>query len=398
MDITINKKTLVDVLSRVHGICGRPSNLPSTKNVVIEADPETGTVNFMATDLETGYSGTFEAEINKGGKTAVHARKLFEIAKSLPGTSVYISNMENRWLKIGGMDADGEKMSAQFDVVGCDPDDVPEFASMNMNGSSQAPGVSVHSEDLEGMLVSTLAIRPESDDHRAHTAGVLVDFSRPRQRCLMVSTDGSRLVVAGREIYIEVGSWPEENKGFKVILSRKGLADLQKMIAGREGYIDLKVHENAFHATMKGESLIIRIMEGEYPNYQQMLDQAFLGGFCVGSEQLTDVIKRMSIMATQDYKAAVLKLEKEKLVITMTNPDLGESREEMAIDYDGPENAELRLNPKMLAELISASNGENITVSFTEKYDVSPMRIEPGASPVPEMAKDFVGLIMPMRV
>ena len=118
MNFIIQKRDIVDVLSKVQGLTGRKSNLAITANVLIRASGSTITI--MATDLETGFEGAYPANVQEEGCIAINARKLYEIVKDFPSTEIAINEVENRWIEIGND-------NIEFHIVGMNPEDFPDI-------------------------------------------------------------------------------------------------------------------------------------------------------------------------------------------------------------------------------------------------------------------------------
>ena len=116
MKFTIDKSVFGGVLAKVQGITGRKTNLAISETVLIKA-AESG-ITITATDLETGFEGTYPAEVDTEGTIAINAKKLFEIVKDFPGDEIPVNEIENRWIEIGNQ-------NVEYHIVGMNPDDFP---------------------------------------------------------------------------------------------------------------------------------------------------------------------------------------------------------------------------------------------------------------------------------
>ena len=111
MKFTVKKNDIIDVLSNVQGLTGRKSNLAITGNILLSASKD-GIV-IAATDLETGFEGSYPASVESEGKIAINARKFFEIIREFPSDDILVSEIENRWIQIGND-------TIEYHIVGMD--------------------------------------------------------------------------------------------------------------------------------------------------------------------------------------------------------------------------------------------------------------------------------------
>jgi len=157
MKFIIKKSDIVDVLSKVQGLTGRKSNLAITANVLISAN-DAG-ITMMATDLETGFEGTYPASKISEGSIAINSRKLYEIVKDFPSDDINISEVENRWIEIGNK-------NIEFHIVGMNPEDFPDIPKIE-----DISFFNIDAEIFKDMIEKSLVISA-SDDKRAHIIGI----------------------------------------------------------------------------------------------------------------------------------------------------------------------------------------------------------------------------------
>lgn len=181
MKFAVNKSDILDVLAKVQGLTGRKSSLAITETVLIRT-VDCG-ITIMATDLESGFEGTYPAEVETFGVIAVNARKFYEIVREFPTDKLIVNEVENRWIEIGN-----EKVI--YRIVGMNPDDFPTAPIIE-----DISFFAVESFRLKKMIERALMIGPPSDDKRAHVVGVFFERIVENQKNMirMVSTDGTRL-------------------------------------------------------------------------------------------------------------------------------------------------------------------------------------------------------------
>ncbi len=372
MKFTIKKSDILDVLSKVQGITGRKSNLAITETVLINAGGSEITIT--ATDLESGFEGRYSADIESEGTIAINSRKLFEIIKNYPTETILINEVENRWIEIGSG-------KVQYHIVGMNPDDFPENPYVD-----EAPFFEIDSEILRNMIEKTVIVIGSSEDKRAHIIGNYFDVLENEEGRIvrMVSTDGSRLSAAdctlGKDVPIPVTGG--------VIVSKKGLNEISKFLDS-ETVVKIGILENSFIMKKDAETVIIRLLEGEFPEYEDIIAKREGHEIELNKQMFSMMLKRMSILTSDSYKGTVFRFADNKLVITATNPDIGESKEDIDIEFEG-EPIEVAFNPKFFIETMSVIESEMVILTLVDA--TNPCMIEG------EGDSNYKSVIMPMKV
>lgn len=373
MKINIKKNEILHVLSKVQGLASRKSNLNITTSVLIHSD-ESG-IKLFATDLETGFNGVYSAEVFEEGKIAINAKKLYEIIRDFPSEDILINELENHWIEISNQ-------TVEYRIVGMNPEDFPLFPQIE-----NIPFFNIDSEALKKMIEKTIIITAPGDEKRIHILGVYFEIiNNSEERMIrLVSTDGNRLAKADIG-YSESKELPEE-KGY--IIPKKGLAELNKFIDS-EQTVKIGFKNNHFILKKERETSIIRLLEGEFPKYREILAIKGQGNIVkMNKEQFLWMLKRMSILSSEDYKGVIFNFYKDRLLINSTNPEIGESKEEMLIDFNG-EKIEVVFNPKYFIDSLNCIEDESVELNIISEE--SPCFIEG------EEDKNYLCVIMPMRV
>jgi DNA polymerase-3 subunit beta len=372
MKFIINKFQIVNVLAKVQGLTGRRSNLAITENVLIRSEGEG--VHLTATDLETGFEGYYSAVVEKEGSVAVSAKKLYEIVREFPTEDILINEVENRWVEISNG-------NVQYHIVGMNPDDFPETPQI-----IEVDFFSIDATVLEKMIERAAIISTAGDEKRAHINGVLIERKQRNStnRLRFVSTDGSRLN-ATDHIYASPQTLPI---GDDVLVPKKGLNEVAKFL-DIEGDVQIGLKKSNFIVKKEKETIIIRMLEGEFPQYKELLKKGDDHLILLNKIEFGKMLKRMSILATDNYKGAVFTFDDDKLVVTATNPDYGESKEDMEITFSG-EPIEVAFNPKFFMDTLSVIDEENVIVNIVDGS--RPCIVEGDTD------KTFISVIMPMRI
>ncbi|MBC2711341.1 MAG: DNA polymerase III subunit beta [Desulfosarcina sp.] len=372
MKFIINKFQIVSVLAKVQGLTGRRSNLAITENILIRS--VTDGIHLTATDLETGFEGFYPASVEKEGAVAVSAKKLFEILREFPSEDILINEVENRWIEIGN-----DKV--QYHIVGMNPDDFPETPHI-----IEVDFFSIDASILEKMIERSIIISATGDEKRAHINGVFVERTHRKDanRLRFVSTDGGRLSAVDN-FYSSPEVIPA---GDGVLVPKKGLNEVAKFL-DIDGEVQVGIKESNFIVKKEKETIIIRMLEGEFPKYEDIISKGNDHIIQLDKIKFRKLLKRMSILATDNYNGAVFTFDDNKLVVTATNPDYGESKEETEIKFSG-DPIEAAFNPKFFLDTLSVIDDDKIIINIVDGS--RPCIIEGDTD------KTFISVIMPMRI
>ena len=372
MKVTINKNDILPVLSKIQGLAGRKTNLAITTSILIQTE-ESG-ISIAATDLETGFEGFYPAKIDAQGVIAINARKLYEIVRDFPSEDIYVNEIENHWIEIGNQ-------TVEYHIVGLNPDDFPEIPKIE-----DVDFFEINSATFAKMIDKTSIITGASDDNRAHIVGIFAERIQQEKEKIfrLVSTDGSRLSKADCvfDKDFELPSGPD------VLIPKKGLTEVAKFL-DNEGSVKLGIKDNNFIVKKERETLIIRLLEGEFPQYGDIVLKTDGHDIPMDRQLFLMMLKRMSILSSDEYKGVIFHFNTDKLLINSTNPDIGESKEDMDISYKG-DPVEVMYNPKFFIDTLGVIDDDNIILNIVDEE--KPCKLEG------ENDKSFLSVIMPMRI
>ncbi len=199
----------------------------------------------------------------------------------------------------------------------------------------------------------------------------------------MVSTDGHRLCLVDKS---------EENSNDKngVIIPRKGLNEIRKLLETIEGDFEIAIEGAQLVVKHGSTKLMIRLIDGVYPDYTQLIPQNLNENVEIDKGQLISTLKRVSLLSNQKSKGVTLNINKGKMEVTSYNPELGDAQEEIAIDYAG-KPIKIGFNAKYILDVLnSIKDEEEIVLSL--KDQVSPGIIQPKGN------SNYKCVIMPMRM
>jgi len=371
MEFKIKKERILPALTKVQGITGKKSSLPITSNVVIYA--KDGHIVLLATDLEIAFQGHYEADVLQQGGSAVPSRKLYEIVKDFPSDVVTFKQSENRWIQIADK-------KIEYNIVGMETDEFP--------GLPDVEGVALFDMDgavLKNMIEKTM-YAALSDEGRVHLAGVFFEtITEGEERYLrMVSTDGHRLSRIDEPI--DKGSSFELEEG--IIVPKSGIVEVLRLLEGG-GTVQVGFRDKNLIVKKDSEVLIMRLIEGDFPDYNLVIPKDTKGEVRVEREVFLMMLKRMSILSSDKYRSVRFKIDKEQMETITTNPDIGESRETIPVVYNG-ETLEIAFNPRYFVDCVSHMKSDEVIVRLND--EATPCVLEG------EKDQGFLSVIMPMRI
>jgi DNA polymerase-3 subunit beta len=232
-------------------------------------------------------------------------------------------------------------------------------------------------------LVAKTFFSISSDETRYHLNGVLFESDGKRGR--MVSTDGHRLSKCDRPL----PGGPQLGQG--VIIPRKGLLEIRRALEGAAGEVEIGLHQGHFF-TRSGRTVIsVKLIEAQFPPYEQVIPKEHDKCAVLSRSGFLEALKRVSIMSSDKTWGVKFSLEKQALRVASDNPDLGEGREEIAADYDGP-SLTIGFNARYFIDVLSEIETPEVKLELGGELDPGVVR------PVEEKGGDYLGVVMPMRI
>jgi DNA polymerase-3 subunit beta len=343
------------------------STIPVLSGILIKASGE-DTVELASTDMELSLRISLPARVEGEGAAVLPGRLFTDIVRSLPAGEVTIGYKEAEQL------AAITSSSADFHVNCLPAGDFPSLPAM--------PGEGVFGIEAAPLIdtINTVARAASRDETRPVLTGVLVKFSREKVK--MVATDSYRLGV--RET--QAKSTVREKK--EVIVPRASLEELARLSGAEEGgEVEVAVVDGQILFRSAGVLLASRLIEGKFPNYQQLLPEEFKMEVEMDREELTEIVSRVGLMAQKNAPLR-LRLEEGRLEVSAQTPQVGEARESMPVPYKG-EEVEIGFNPEFLKDGIESVDEDKVSMRL-----ISPLR--PGL--LKGKSDSFLYLIMPVRL
>jgi DNA polymerase-3 subunit beta len=356
-----------DELNRQLAIVSRAASTRTTVQVLagVLLRSEEGKLELSATDMEISLRTPLEAEVASEGAVVVPGKLLAELARLLPGEEVSIEHRQGEGVIeiVSG--------AAVYRIHTYNAEDFPRLPD--------PAGTTMVVIDAEAVLetaakVSRAASRDES---RPVLTGILVRFEG--ENLVMAATDSYRLAVKETSMS---GSGPE----LDAIVPARALMELSRVAQGASD-LQLGLQENQVLFASDGILLTTRRIEGQFPNYHQLLPESFESEVTLPRDELLEVVRRVSVMAQRNAPLR-LRFAEGELTVSAQTQDVGEAHETMPAAFSG-EALDIGFNPEFLRDGIESVDGDELRLKL-----ISPLR----PAVLQGTGDDFSYLIMPIRL
>ncbi len=373
MKVKIQKVDLINLISKAQNIVEKRNTMPILVNILMDA--ENSNLRVFATNLEVSLTDEVDVTIIQPGKVAVNAKSLFDIVKELPEGLVILEKQNNNWLQI-------KQGKALFNIVGISPEEYPVFPTY-----STREFMKIDAKVLLEMIEKTI-YSVSNDETRYHLNGVYFErtLEKDGPTYKMVATDGHRLSLVSR-----TSSNSDNNEAFNqgVIIPRKGLNEIKKLIEGVDGHFELALEGAQLIVRKNRTVLMIRLIEGKYPNYKQLIPQNLKENISLKRELLLSSLKRVSLLSNQKSKGVTFTFSQGKMEIMSNNPELGDAHEEIDVDYCG-KDLKIGFNAKYILDVLGSMEDEEVDLELKDQLSPGLMR--------PHSDENYTCVIMPMRI
>ena len=367
MKLTTNREELVSKLSIVSRAVSTRAATQALSGILLSASE--GKLTLTATDLDLGLRTDLEAEIENEGSVLLPGRLLADIARSLADAKVEIETREAQ------QDVEIRSGSGSFHLHVLPAPDFPQLPE-----AGDQPGLKMPAPALQASI-DLVARAASRDDMRPVLTGVFVTAAG--KEMTMVATDSYRLAVKRTELETELGGEIEAN------IPARALRELSRILS-TEGVEEAGIWLLANQAIFVAGSITLttRLIEGQFPNFRQLLPESYEHDVRLPRPDFLDVARRVSQLAQRNAPLR-LSLKEGELTVAAETPDVGDATETMPAVFDG-EELEIGFNPEFLKEGIESVEGDEVLLRL-----ISPLR--PGLLE-PVEGDDFRYLVMPIRL
>jgi DNA polymerase-3 subunit beta len=368
MNLTIAKEQILSGLQAVQNVVSTRTTLPILSNVLLRAEGDR--LELTATDLDVTICCSVEAKVKKVGATTVPVKKLFGLSRELTGLDIELEV--------------DDKNVFSFSAG-------PSFYKINGLSSEEFPPIPKFKEEKKVVLPQATvksmfrktAFGMSTDESRYVLNGIFLSLKD--HKVTMVATDGRRLALVEEEADVN-----DKSQG-EFIIPAKAVAELNRLLQ-EKGEVEIKFTDNQAAFTLKDEKgssilIITKLIEGNYPNYRQVIPSETKERIPFMREELLHALKRAEIMTSEKANSVKLAFGKNSLAITANSPEVGEARESIAINYKGKEMA-IAYNPKYMIDPLNALADDEVYLELIDELSPGVLKIK----------GPFLYVVMPMRL
>jgi len=367
MKIVVSKESLQKGLQVVQGIVESKSTMPILSHILLSAGETTA---ISATDLDIAVREPLEARVEEPGAVCIPARKLYEIVREIPASELLLESQENNWITVSSG-------KSTFRLIGLSDEDFPTFPEINTGEAMDFPAPELHD-----MISRTLYATGDSDA-RYTLNGLMFHLNPEKGTVTFVGTDGHRLAVARKPLPVQ----PTEER--KMILPKKAATEVRKLTEAQENPVRLTLTPNHIVFRFDDILFITRLIEGSYPNYEQVIPKNNDKTMTVSRDEMLGAVKRASLVGREKTFPVKMELREDAAVFSSNNPDVGEANEQIAVVY-GADPLTLGFNARYMVEALQNLPGEEISLELQDS--LSPTVIKQAGQ------EAYFSVIMPMRI
>ncbi len=368
MKFNLSKSRLSGYLQSVLQVVPTKSTLPILSNILFEALEDK--LKISATDLEVSITATFDCAVTKKGSAVLPGRILFDIIKELPESEIAFEGTASRVeIKIP---------SGCYKIACASAEDFPKLPAVNTKKQ-----INVEASDLVAMIKRT-TFACSVDETRPALNGAL--WSTKGDLMMMVATDGHRLAKVAME--------NKKLKGMSedIIVPPKVLNIIPRFVSESDGEIGIIFGENNIIFNLGDIILSSRLIEGPYPNYEEVIPTDSDKKMVISKNDLAGAVRRVSILSNSLTHQVKFNIKNNGLTISTTNADVGgEAKETLSCDFTG-EGIELGYNANYITDILAKIDCEEVVFELSNS-------VSAGVVYAPDIPKEnFLCLVMPLRL
>lgn len=368
MKFTITRDQLQEGLVAVAAAVPTKTTLPVLSNILVEATANG--LRLSGTDLDIAVSTTVPASVDQEGSITLPAKKLVEIVRELPSAGIRVAGSGEQRVSL-------ECGKSKFKLLGLSREEFPAFPAVDFTNPWK-----IRSGDLQ-KLIGHVAFAASTEESRPILNGVLWELRPDRMR--MVATNGHRL--AKMDVPLTGGSGATAD----LIVPPKALEQIRRLF-GSDEEIEIAKSDNHLGFRSERTQVYTRLIEGPYPNYEQVIPRENDKVVTADRQALVAAIRRMSTVASDQTHRIRMAFVSGTCKLSVQTPDLGEAQEEMAVTYEG-DGLEIGFNAAYLLEVLKYIPTEEVRMTFK-----APERAATSEPVGWDDPASYLTLVMPLRL
>jgi DNA polymerase III subunit beta len=370
----IGRDDILRAISAQQNITSKKGTLAILSNVLVEVKPEH--VVLTGTDLEIGLKQTIPAEVAETGILTLPAKKLFELARESGSPIISFKELDNHWVEITAG-------SSLYRLAGMVADEFPQFPVYDEQQMVQIESAVM--ADLVDKTIFSVAL--DKENMFTLTAAMLQKVKKEDQLYLkMISSDGHRLTIMSREVD---SSLEGLNMNSTTLIPRRGVQEIRKFCENKTKFL-FGIEEKQVVLKNDDSLLIIRLMEGDFPDFQGLLNVLSKdNSIQIDRLRFLEGLKRINLFTEDLFHAIKIDIQEDRMILTSQNADFGSAKDEFTVKYSGNQLS-LGFNCRYFIESLQVMEGNMITANINSQE--SPCMI------TSDEDVGFLSIIMPMKL
>jgi len=370
MEIVVRKNDLLRELQLFQGIVERKNTIPILANVLMDA--RDGEIQFLATDLEVALRSKCAATVAKAGSLTLPAKKLYEIVKSLSDTDIRVAEEKS------GVKVAADRFESRLQTL--PREDFPALPDGSGPTTVDLPGASVRE------MISKTQFAITGEDTRFFLNGALLVLRS--ESMSLVATDGHRLALVTVPRNSQATKDAEESRA---ILPKKTLGELARLLTESDADVTYARGENHLFFKVGDRMLISRMIDGQFPTYERVIPKGNDKHIEFERDRLTNAVRRVALLSNERSRSVKFQVDKGKVDVTSSSPELGEAHETLPVDYSGAA-MQICFNAQYVLDFLAAVSTDTVALDLKDEVSQAVM------SPIGAEGYDYTYVIMPMRV
>jgi DNA polymerase-3 subunit beta len=366
MNFSCKKNDLLHGVQTVFNAVSNRNTLPILSNILFETSKDK--IKLSATDLEVSIICMIPAEVTTQGSITIPAKKIADIVRELPNNDIHIKVSDNNVITLN---CD----KSIFKINGLPKDEYPVLPKIKGE-----EGINFSQITLLDMIKKVI-FSVSTDETRYVLNGVLIVLENEILR--MVSTDGHRLSFIEQKLPVSAA------QKINNIVPAKALSELLKIL-GSEGQVNIQLNENQIIFSTADITLMSRLIDGQFPNYDQVIPKKSEKKLVCNTEKFTSATRRVALMASDKSNSIKYAFSQNQMMVSANTPEIGEAQEDMEINFSG-DSITVAYNAKYILDVMKNIGTEEFILELTSN-------LNPGVFKPSTDKYDYLCVIMPMRI
>lgn len=376
LELKLDRNNFLGAVYKTQGVVDRKSTSNILSHVLLESLPD-GRARLVGTDYDVTIQAELPAEVIVEGAACINGKSLFDVLKNTDDEhEVQLEGLDNNWIELTAG-------RSRFKLAGIGPADFPDLAIPDGVAWIGVP------KALFKDLVDKTAFSMSDDETRMSLNGVFFKIEAGSgdglSKLIMVSTDGHRLSKVETEAELQ----GHDGKDRHAIIHKKGIQELRRILDGDGDLLEIGFAPTLILFRAHGTTFTVRQIEDNYPDYGRVIPSGSNIRVVAPRERLARAIRRNAVLTSNKTYIIKLEIQPGTVAVTTSNPDYGEGRDEVDVDYTG-DGLVVGFNYTYLLDVLGVLKGDSVVMEMNDEF--SPTIItspsEPGA----------LFVIMPMRV